>query len=193
MPVPRAADDKPKCGAKTRQPESSGSCQRPAGWGTDHAGIGHCRLHGGNTKAQRTQADRIRADREVRAVLAELDVAPIEDPLSALMQLGGQVLAWQQATAMLVNGLGERVRYEGGTGAEQLRAEVQLYERSMDRAEKVLSSIARLNIEERLAQISEAQADRVLAAIDAALAAAGLAGADATKARQVAARHLRAV
>ncbi|WP_327066887.1 hypothetical protein [Kitasatospora sp. NBC_01302] len=126
-------------------------------------------------------------------MLAELDVAPVDDPLTALMQLAGQVLAWQEATADLVNRLGDQVRYEGMAGGEQLRAEVQLYERSMDRAEKVLSSIARLNIEERLAQISEAQADRVLAAIDAALAAAGLAGAEATRARQVAARHLRAV
>ncbi len=35
------------CGAKTK---SSGKpCQRPAGWGTDHVGIGKCKLHGGAT------------------------------------------------------------------------------------------------------------------------------------------------
>lgn len=187
-----ANGNKPVCGAKTRQEESAEHCGLPAGWGTDHTGIGHCKLHGGNTGAQRLQADRIRVDREVRATLAALDVAPVDDPLTALMQLAGQVLAWQEATAHLVNRLGDQIRYEGMAGGEQLRAEVQLYERSMDRAEKVLSSIARLNIEERLAQISEAQADRVLAAIDAALAAAGLAGAEAASARQVAARHLRA-
>lgn len=188
-----ANGNKPVCGSKTRQEDSAEFCGLPAGWGTDHSGIGHCKLHGGKTKGQRLQADRVRADREVRAVLADLDVAPVDDPLTALMQLAGQVLAWQEATATLVNRLGDEVRYEGMAGGEQLRAEVQLYERSMDRAEKVLSSIGRLNIEERLAQISEAQAERVIAAIDAALTAAGLSGDQASKARQVAARHLRAV
>lgn len=34
------------CGAKTR---SGTPCQKPAGWGTNHAGIGKCKLHGGAT------------------------------------------------------------------------------------------------------------------------------------------------
>lgn len=34
------------CAAKTR---SGTLCQRPAGWGTDHVGIGRCKLHGGAT------------------------------------------------------------------------------------------------------------------------------------------------
>lgn len=34
------------CGGKTR---SGGKCKRPAGWGTDHAGTGKCKLHGGST------------------------------------------------------------------------------------------------------------------------------------------------
>lgn len=32
------------CGAKTR---ADGHCQKPAGWGTPHNGVGRCRLHGG--------------------------------------------------------------------------------------------------------------------------------------------------
>jgi hypothetical protein len=35
------------CGAKKR---SDGTpCKRPAGWGTDHAGTGRCKLHGGSS------------------------------------------------------------------------------------------------------------------------------------------------
>jgi hypothetical protein len=109
-----------------------------------------------------------------------------------LLKLAGQVLAWQESTATLVNGL-EEVRYEGATGAEQLRAEVALYERAMDRAVAVLAAIARLNIEERLARVTERQADAVIDAIDAALAAAGVTGQDAARAKQAAARHLRSV
>lgn len=34
------------CDARTR---SGTACQRPAGWGTDHAGTGRCKLHGGGS------------------------------------------------------------------------------------------------------------------------------------------------
>jgi len=33
------------CGAKTR---AGTPCRRPAGWGTDHVGVGRCKLHGGS-------------------------------------------------------------------------------------------------------------------------------------------------
>lgn len=188
-----AYGNKPVCGSKTRQEDSAEHCGLPAGWGTDHPGIGHCKLHGGKTKGQRILADRVRADREVRAVLAELDVEPVDDPLQALLTLGGQVLAWQEAAATLVNRLNDQIRYEGAAGAEQLRAEVALYERAMDRAAHVLGLIAKLNIEERMVAVSERQADTIIAAIDAALAHAGVTGGAAADAKRVAARHLRAV
>jgi len=35
------------CGAKTKK--SGEPCQKPAGWGTDHVGVGKCKLHGGAT------------------------------------------------------------------------------------------------------------------------------------------------
>jgi hypothetical protein len=36
------------CGARKRQPAYDGeTCQRPAGWGTWHPGVGRCKLHGG--------------------------------------------------------------------------------------------------------------------------------------------------
>lgn len=35
-----------KCGKKNR---AGGKCGKPAGWGTDHKGVGPCRLHGGAT------------------------------------------------------------------------------------------------------------------------------------------------
>lgn len=35
------------CNARKKQEE--GYCKKPAGWGTDHPGLGRCRLHGGAT------------------------------------------------------------------------------------------------------------------------------------------------
>ncbi|MEV8324522.1 hypothetical protein [Kitasatospora sp. NPDC056731] len=188
-----ANGSKPVCGAKTRQEGSAEHCGLRAGWGTDHPGTGRCKLHGGRTPGQNIKAAHQIAEREVRAVLAELDVQPVDDPLTALAQLAGQVVAWQQAIAEIVNRLGEDVRYEGRAGAEQLRAEVGLYERAMDRTNTVLSTIARLDIDGRLARIEEAKAEFLMNAVQAGLAAIGVTGEQATTVKQVMARKLRAV
>lgn len=134
-----------------------------------------------------------KAEAQARALLAKLDVEPVNDPFAALAHLAGQVVAWQNTIAGIVNEITERIRYEGASGTEQLRAEIQLYERAMDRTGTLLARIAQLNIEDRLARVTERQADAVVAAIEAALATAGITGAAAADARKVAARHLRAV
>jgi hypothetical protein len=63
----------------------------------------------------------------------------------------------------------------------------------MDRTGHVLGMIAKLNIEDRMARVTERQADALVSALEAALAAAGITGTAAHDARQAAARHLRAV
>jgi len=188
-----AEDGKPKCGAQKRQGAKGETCTFVAGWGTDHVGVGHCRLHGGNTRTQRTAARAAQAESEARQVLANLNVPAVDDPFAALSRLAGQVLAWQEAISGIVNNLGDRVRYEGASGSEQLRAEIALYERAMDRTGHVLGMIAKLNIEDRMARVTERQADALVSALEAALAAAGVTGTAADDARQAAARHLRAV
>ncbi|MEU5426842.1 hypothetical protein AB0H73_14730 [Streptomyces olivoreticuli] len=125
--------------------------------------------------------------------LAALGADPVDNPLAALSQLAGEVLGFKNALADRVNELTD-IRYEGnGPAGEQIRAEVLLYERAMDRAGALLISIARLNIDERLAAISEKQATIVIAAVEAALSHAGVTGEAATQAKQVASRRLRAV
>ncbi|MCX5209806.1 hypothetical protein OG689_10970 [Kitasatospora sp. NBC_00240] len=181
------------CGAQKRQGEPGDTCRRPAGWGTPHAGNGRCKLHGGSTVAHRKQAERIRVDGEIRDVLAKLDVAPIANPLTALSRVAGQIVAWQEALAPLVNALGDDVRYEGATGAEQLRAEVVMYERAMDRSGKILADIARLDIDARLVRIEEEKARVLMDAVQAGLAAINVTGEQAAKVKRVMARHLRAV
>lgn len=184
--------DKPKCGAQKRQGEPGDTCTLTAGFGTDHVGAGRCKFHGGNTPTQRQAAVTEQLEAQARATLARLDVTPVDNPFTALSRLAGQAVAWQEALSEHVNRL-ERFRYEGGTGTEQLRAEIALYERAMDRCGQILGTIAKLNIDERMAKITERQAERVIDAIDAVLEHLGLSGDQATEARQIAARHLRAV
>ena len=49
--MPKKSDEQPhdgypRCEAKTR---AGTPCQQKAGWGTDHTGIGRCKLHGGKS------------------------------------------------------------------------------------------------------------------------------------------------
>jgi hypothetical protein len=150
-----------------------------------------CRKHGGGAPQVRAAAARREAEDEVRRGLAQLDVTPIEDPFTELSKLAGQVVVWKDQLADKVNEL-TAVRYEAmGAGTEQLRAEVALFERALDRCASVLGLIAKLDIDTRLARISERQADAVIRAVDAAISAAGITGPAAVQAKQVAARELR--
>jgi hypothetical protein len=165
-----------------------------------------CRFHGGKAPQVRAKAAERVVEQQVRRALANLDVPAVEDPFTELGKLAGQVVSWKDALATLVNRLvedapceacgaaGGRLRYESfATGAEQLRSEVSLFERAMDRCASVLGLMAKLNIDERMARISERQAAAVIRAIDVALATAGITGPDAQDARAAAARELRKV
>jgi predicted Kef-type K+ transport protein len=132
---------------------------------------------------------------KARAVLARLDVQPVADPLEQLALLAGQVLAWRDVMADQVNAL-TSIRYEAigenGSG-EQLRAEVALFERALDRCERVLVNIARLDLGAKMARISEAHMVLMERALAAALAESDMDLDAADRARHAFARHLRAV
>ena len=82
-----------KCGAKVRQRE--GTCQKPAGWGTDHVGIGACRLHGGNMQNHKTHALAVQAEREVSKWGARRDISAAEAMLELVQWKATEVQFWQ--------------------------------------------------------------------------------------------------
>lgn len=159
-------DSRRYCGARKRQ--GDGHCRRPAGWGTDHPGEGQCKLHGGSTHGRTAAAHIRQAEREAAAELARLDVAPVADPLTELAKLAGQVLAWRDSMADQVNHL-TTLGYENDKTGEQLRTDVALFERAMDRCISVLGTMARLKIDERLVNIEKARVDFVADALAATL------------------------
>jgi hypothetical protein len=181
--------DGPKCGGKLHGRD--GTCELPAGWGTTHKGFGRCRKHLGNAPTVAWAAERERVEAQARAELARLDVVPVSNPLEELQKLAGQVLAWKDAIARMVNDL-TGIRYEDEHGGEQLRSEVALFERAMDRCERVLVAMARLNIDERLIKITEAQARIVNEVLRGALDDLGIDRKD-EEVRKAMARRLRLV
>lgn len=117
-------------------------------------------MHGGAAGQNRAAAERRLAtqaiEKDVSAVLASEGVIPVTDPLHELALLATEARAFQRACAARVNALGERIRYEAhGAGTEQLRAEVALLERAMDRSGKFLDALARSGFEERRVRLAE--------------------------------------
>lgn len=159
------------CGAKKHQGE--GTCRRPAGWGTDHAGRGSCKLHGGSapqvSRAAELEVLEFQAAREISL----LNAAPVTDPLTALAELAGQVLLWRDKLAVKVEEM-TSFGYENRASGEQLRTDVALFERAMDRCLNTLAAIARLRIDERLAKIEQKKVDLVADALVAVLAELGV-------------------
>ena len=173
-----------QCGARTR---AGGRCKR-----APMAGATRCRLHGG-ASPQARQAARLRlVERQALAVIDRERIAPMVDPLSALQQLAGEALRLKEYFGERL----EALRYEGHAG-EQLRSEVALFERALDRAQKFALDLAKLDIDERLVRVSEAQGEMLAQAVMAALVTCGLSdrldlrAAIADELRQAAALELR--
>lgn len=187
----RDGHDRPKCGAKKRQTE--GTCERPAGWGTDHPGTGRCKLHGGSTRTQSVAAEREALEVRARVLFEKVapEVVPVDNPLEAYRMFAGRVMAWLALMEELLADV-QSPRYRGAT-AEQIRGEIVLYERAMDRANTVLSTYAKLNIDERLARVTQAQADILVAVVKAGLNAAGVTSDQRELAHAEIARQLRLV
>jgi hypothetical protein len=131
-------------------------------------------------------------DHEARVLFGKVVKAePVDNPLAGYAEFAGRVVAWMNTMDALLDDL-TNPRY-GSEAGEQVRGEVQLFERAMDRCNTVLSSYARLKIDERLARIHVEQKTMVIRAIEAALMSAGLSGARVVEAKRVAAQHLRVV
>lgn len=180
------------CGARTKQRD--GTCEQPAGWGTPHPGVGRCRFHGGSSPNAIRAGEVALVERDVRKLFGKIapEIAPVDNPLAAYAELAGRVLAWMQLMDTLLGDLKE-VSSKSEWSGEQVRPVIELYERSMDRANVVLGSYARLRIDERLAEITEKQKLTVIRAIEAGLDEAGVSDEARADARRRVARHLRAV
>lgn len=120
-----------------------------------------CYVHGGRAPQVRAAAQRRlaaqRIEADVQDAIAFQSREGVRDPIELLARLADEALAMKEALAVRINGLAE-IRYSAaGSGTEQLRAEVALYERAMDRAGRFLDLLAKSGFEERRVQLGERQ------------------------------------
>lgn len=119
-----------------------------------------CQVHGGAAPqvkaaaARRLEAAAVEAD--ARAVLAKEGVHGVADPMEALAVLASEALALKNALAARVNAL-TSITTTSKLGVEQVKVEVQLYERAMDRAGKFLDRLAKSGLAERRHELEREQ------------------------------------
>lgn len=152
----------------------------------------------GTTVEALTKADRAEV---LEVVTAEIvtrrgayDVArytEIDNPYAELYKLAGQVVAWKDALAEKISELTE-AGYAGRNG-EEIKADVQLFTAAMVETRQVLTAIAKLDVEERMVRIAEAQAIMIAETLGRVLDTLGMSYDKQLQARAAVAERLRVV
>jgi hypothetical protein len=153
-----------------------------------------CRYHGGAApQVQAAAARRLLAraiEGDAAAVLAHEGITGISDPVEQLSLLAAEVRAFLDNLGKRVNALTD-VRYQGGQG-EQLRAELQLFERAQDRLIRVLDALAKLDLEGKRQAARERYAAEIVGLLQMVLEDLALSQAQWALLPQVMARRLGA-
>lgn len=193
------------CGGKRRIDDGS-TCRRPAGWGTDHAGWGTCKLHGGSMRPSRVAAA-VEQAREVAQLFAvPREVHPIDGLLEEYYRTAGLVDSYEAMCAGLlpaevVEGVISVEETEAGAsdGGEEsltpperkvkrgasINVWVKLYNEERERFSKLGEALLRLDLDSRKVELAQSH----VAAMVAVLLSPDLALSDDQ--RRAAARILR--
>lgn len=164
-----------KCGAKTRR---GSPCDRDAGWGTSHPGVGRCRFHGGASPQAEMSGLVELARREATVMGRPLDVDPHEAILECIRITAGEVQYASERIAELEDGdaVGPVVstrplKLEGGAESSHQRVEdhgppalniwIDARHKAMDRLVTYSKVAIAAGIAERQITIAEGQAQQI--------------------------------
>lgn len=173
------------CGAKRRREDST--CRRPSGWGTDHAGWGRCKLHGGATE---NHVESVR-HQQAQATAQLFGVPREQDPITGMLETYHQTLGILDAVeAMCLQLLPAEVTWgvvrekrvgSGEAGSEQGEGEsltppereyaagvniwVKLLAEWHDRAFKEAEAMLRLGLDQRKVEIASSQVAALVAVL----------------------------
>lgn len=104
---------------------------------------------------------------DIDKVIADRTALPEKDyqttALEKMVEAIDRVLAFEEHCARMVAKLDPSDwRYEDRKGSEQLRSEVELYERSMDRTARVLQQVSKMAINEKRISLGKAQTEMMV-------------------------------
>ncbi|WP_454921385.1 HGGxSTG domain-containing protein [Actinomyces naeslundii] len=142
-PTPSAGSSEPHatptiCGAKTR---SGKPCQQhPIRGGT------RCRMHGGSTPRALAKANRRTLEARVQGELAKREIEPITDPVAAYADLVGETWTFKELAREKIAELRAWTTVNVITGTDEAAAILQVYERSLDRAQRSLADMLRIGL-----------------------------------------------
>lgn len=155
-----------------------------------------CKWHGGGAPQVQAAAQQRLAARRIQqsaeAVLAHEGITAVEDPLAELGKLASASTALMNALGARVNSLGELEHFDMKQGPT-IKAEVQMYERAMDRTHRLLDSLVKHGYMERQVTIAETEALLVSGIIRRVLASLGLSKAQQEQAQLQLAQEFRAL
>lgn len=186
-----------KCGAKKRQ--GTGFCTQRAGWGTDHPGVGRCKLHGGKTEShnQAAEVEVLRQAAQNLGIVPDEHVDPGQQMLDLIAEaarnlefyrtLVGQLPTHPSADKFTIEdgephwergdpGIYAPTRHQSGipTGEAKRHILVQMYDDERDRLANFVQVALRAGVEERRVRLAERDATMLQAAQVDTLTAMGL-------------------
>lgn len=150
-----------------------------------------CVMHGGAAPQVRAAAQARVVQQQAQAAVRKMGWTAVTDPLTTLGDVAGEMLAMKERLGVIVDAMEDTdltgLDYKG---QEYQRANVAAYSNLLNNLVTALSAMGKLNIDERLAKINEAQATGLIAALRIGLAAIGINGEAARTAELAAGRHL---
>lgn len=200
MSTDKNARGRPRCGATKRD---GSPCRHGAGWGTDHAGIGRCKLHGGSTPTHRRSAEVECQRRAVASLGLSLEVDPAEALLDAVHEAAANVAFLREIVSALPvhpepdelvgssrdskgqivqqwrhgeAGLYRNTFHVSGqpTGEARPNVLLTLYSEERDRLVRYAKAALDAGVEERRVRLAEAEAADLFAGIGQAIRAAAM-------------------
>jgi hypothetical protein len=120
-------------------------------------------MHGGSSPGAAAKAAEVVLERRARALLPA-EFAQHADPLGEALRTLSEAVSFRDALRDLVGEV-RAIRYKDDKGGEQLRSEIAVYERALDRVGRMCTDLIRLGIEDRMTRVAELQAVAIVDAI----------------------------
>lgn len=194
--------EKPQC-TRTWTPEGYTETIRCNRYATNGGLCGYCfrksspsmRQHHAERELEKQSQKLIRELTEEHNIEVMIPDGNLEfNPFDALLEMAQETMEFKDICKVKLSKLKEdEWRWEGERVGEQLRSEVALYERAIQRCTDTLIKIARLGIEERMMRVAERQQAIMERAIVRTMQDLDLPLEMQAKARQQMVLHLRAL